>query len=238
MTKKAFRADWYPHDAFADFLKLPAEEIGVLMQIINMIYIENAPIEFDIRHIAKSCSLGKSRCRRVVNSLINKGRVYVTSEEKISQKRCDIELKNIEERRETSQKNGKKGANSRWENQGKQQYRNGQAIIDGIANTNPVSIFNTNTSPYNPPNGAANRLRAFRGGAIPLFGDKNFDIDLVLTDGARAEAIGLIGQSIDIQNVFDDYNRPIHEGVRPRPGHPDKAFIAWCKTYVANRRCS
>ncbi|MCG8345029.1 MAG: hypothetical protein MI685_07710 [Chlorobiales bacterium] len=51
MSVKTFRVDWYPAAAHYDFSRLEAEEIAVLMQIINAIYIENGPIDNDPDHI-------------------------------------------------------------------------------------------------------------------------------------------------------------------------------------------
>lgn len=232
---KDFRADWYPRDAFIDFSELDAEHIGVLMQIINLIYIKEGPIENDPKHIGKSCSITKGRCDRIINTLINKEKIYVTNDRKISQKRCEIEMKNIQERRKKYSKNGKKGSETRWENKQNQGDKNSQAICDDIAstNTNNQHSINTNT---------VRDARQGISGVAVVPNDQNragrehsvFHIDHYLSDEARALACEAAPRW-DQQYLMQIYDERIPSGAAEPPDNPDRAYPAWCKNYTKGK---
>lgn len=113
MTDKSFRYDWYPKEAHTDFMELTAEEIGVLMQICNLMYIKSAPIENDPKWIARSIDeMGIAKCRNVIKSLEKKGHISIIiddeNNEKISKKMVNNQIEIVNNRRTNSPKNSEK----------------------------------------------------------------------------------------------------------------------------------
>jgi uncharacterized protein YdaU (DUF1376 family) len=113
MTTKTFWIPWHPNDAFIDFSRLKAEEIGVLVQIINLVYIKQGPIDNDPKFIGKNCNIQQAKCSRIISKLIESGHLFLLENNKIFQKRCETVLNDIKERRDFNSKNGKKGAEKR-----------------------------------------------------------------------------------------------------------------------------
>jgi len=238
MATKAFRVDWYPRESFMDFAMLHAEEIGVLMQIINLIYSKNGPINNDPKHIGKSCGLTQKKCERIIHRLIQKGHLKEIHPDKLYNKRCDIELKDWKERVEKYSKNGQKGAEKRWQTQENQIVSDGQAIFDSMASTstNNQYIINTGT-------GTADRSAWQEGGDLSRFGQKAvtepspsklFNIEDYLDDEDRRrarEAAPLWDQQLLIRT----YNNWINGGNRPIPDKPALAYIGWCKKYTKGK---
>lgn len=98
---KSFRFDWHPKDAFADFMGMSAEQIGVQMQIINLILIRGERIDNDPKWIGQAIrDMGPAKCRRIISELVSMGAIYIDNDGKIGQKRAEIEFKNTRNRRE------------------------------------------------------------------------------------------------------------------------------------------
>jgi hypothetical protein len=126
---KIFRIDYYPNQAYLDFTRLEADQIGVLMQIINLIYMNQGPIENDPKWISKSISnLGPTKCARIIEFLLENDHIYLTDEGKISKRMNEKQLKNVQERREILSNSGRTAANQRWENEQNQQHKNAGRI--------------------------------------------------------------------------------------------------------------
>ncbi|HRQ60057.1 MAG TPA: hypothetical protein PLO23_00830 [Alphaproteobacteria bacterium] len=226
METKAFRVDWYFHDAFVDFSILEAEEIGVLVQIINLIYIRGGSVDNNPKYIGKHCNLGKARCTRVINSLIHKGQIYLDESGEISKKRCELELKAIAKRRKKSSENGKKGAETRWGDEEFQRDSDGQAINGGMANTSTKNNTNINTTPLNPPTPPSRGEGGKPANCLP----RGYNIEHHLNDEGRdAARSAALGQ--DMHGLMGIYNEGINTGKRAPPIYPNKAFPAWCLKY-------
>ncbi|MCL4678893.1 MAG: DUF1376 domain-containing protein [Alphaproteobacteria bacterium] len=133
MTTKTFWIPWHPNDSYIDFSKLKAEEIGVLMQIVNLIYIKQRPIENDPHFIGKNCNIQQAKCRKIISKLIERGDLFFTENGEIFQKRCESVIKEIQEKREYNSKNGKKGAEKRWDCQQDQEDGYGPPVTDDLA---------------------------------------------------------------------------------------------------------
>lgn len=209
MNDKAFRVDWYARDSFMDFAQLKADEIGVLMQIINLIYSHNGPIDNDPKFIGKICGIRAAKCKTIVSALILKDHIFITPEGKIFKRRCERALLAIEERREKSSKSGKKGAEIKWGIQEKQYDDNSGAIKEGMASTSTYKSTNKNTS------------------TLP------YDIDRYLTDKARQEAREA-APGWDQQHLMRVYNEWINDG-REIPSNPNKAYPSWCRSYTGGK---
>ena len=223
MDGKTFRVDWYANDSFIDFSTLEADEIGVLMQIINLIYIRNGPVDNDPKFIGKNCNVGAAKCRRIINSLINSDNVFLTEDGKIFQKRCRRELKIVQERREKYSKIGQKGAEKRWHNEQDQVDADGNGISDRVASTSTITKTNNKTPPYSPPT-----VYKPEGDSR---GSAGFNVEHLLNDGgladARREAPGW-----DLYALMGTYNERVHKGDNKPPHDANKAFPAWCALYT------
>lgn len=226
MSVKTFRVDWYPHAAFIDFSTLGAEEIGVLIQIINLNYIKIGPVDNDPKFIGKNCNIGASKCTRIINRLIHNGNLCLTEDGKIFKKRCLLELENVQTRRDNSSKNGQKGAESRWRNEQDQVDGDGTGISDQMASTSTRTRINTKIPPYNPP--AANKAEG------ALNGSAGFNIEYLLNDEGRAAAM-VAAPGWDIHFLIRVYNEGVHTGKREAPRDPNKAFPAWCALYCKGK---
>lgn len=147
---KTFRIDWYPHAALYDFSKLTTDHLAMLVQIINMIYIENGPIKNDPDHFARLImKMTPRKAQKIINELIENKQIYITNDGKISKKMCEKQLKSVETLRKNSSKSGQKGAEKRWGIQQNQDLNNGDPIFSEIASTST----STSITPYSPPQG-------------------------------------------------------------------------------------
>ena len=139
-SNNVVRVDWYAKDSYPAFCKLTAEEIGVFMQIMNLIYIEGAAIDYNAKFIGKSCNINRSRCERIIQALLQKGEIFLTEDGKIHKKRCQEELRIVRERIEKYSKNGKKGSEIRWSSEEKQLDRNEDAISHSVTSTSTKAV--------------------------------------------------------------------------------------------------
>ena len=229
MSCKTFRVDWFPHDSLLDFSYLKAEEIGVLMQIINLIYAQNKLIDNDPKFIGKNCNLGPTKTARIINTLIKKGHIYIAFDNKIGKKRCDKELDNVSKRREKYKNNGEKGAKKRWDNKLNQEDRNNQAIPNSMTsiNTNNSQSKKTNNQYPSSSRGELGMFGSDKNFADSAFGSLNFDIDHYLSDEARQKAREA-APGWDQYALMKKYNNYINEKCKEKPIYPNKAYPAWC----------
>lgn len=214
MPADIFRIDWYPQKSFISFSRLNAEQIGVLMQIINLIYIRNGPIDNDERFIGKNCNIRKGKARRIINELLELEEIYLTESGKISHKRCDIALSDTRNRIEEYSKNGKKGAKTRWGTQENQEVENGKALSSDMASTNNDTNKNIKT-PTKSSSGIYQHKRAY-------------DIDHHLSDEARKIAKEN-SPGWDQQYLMREYNNFLYSKGESEPTFPNSAYPAWVK---------
>ena len=229
MSCKTFRVDWYPADALIDLSELNSEQRGVYIQLINLIYVRNRSLENDPKYICKHCSMGPKRCRTIIKQLLEKGKIFLTEDQKIMQKRCEKELNNINERRKKRSENGKKGAGERWETDKKQVDKNGDTIIGGMASTNTSQSHscNTDTSSDGCDQGGDET------NVLSLPHRPVYDIGEHLSNSARLDAIEN-SNGMDQQHLIRVYNKRINNRQTEPPNSPDKAYPAWCKSYTKN----
>lgn len=226
MTCKTFRIDWYPKDAYIDLAKLPAEEIGLLLQTMNLIYMHNRAIDFEPKHIAKSCCMGAKKCDRLLHNLIDKGYLELTEDKKLKQKRCMIELENVDTRRKKQSESARLSHESRRRNKEKQ--------IDNISTPNSDLFASTRTSKRNSNNTSTNNESAFQESLKSSHSNhkartaRPYNIEYHLNDTQRTEA-KKNAPRMDLQALMHEYNENINEGKKDPPEHPAKAFLAWCK---------
>lgn len=220
MTDKYFRIDWYVQEAFIGLSHLNVEQIGLLIQIMNYIYIKNGPVDRDDEFFAKSCNIRKGRCTRITNELLKLHAIYLTVDGKISQKRCELELKSVEKRIEIASKNGKKGAETRWQSQEKQSLNNGATTVEGMPNTNTNTQTNIKTT--------TNQTQVQEG---------KVNIDALLTDDARKKAAEN-SPGWDQQYLMRKYDEEIRSGRLPDIRYPNIFYPGWVLKYTKGKRPS
>lgn len=134
-----FRVDYYPHRAHAKYMMLNGDEIAMLTQIINLIYMNNGPIANDGRYLSQSIyDFGTAKCNRLVKILLEKGHIFLTDDNKIGQVMALKQLKLTRDRAETRARSGSLGGKTKAENQQNQQ-------------DNSSTLFSTNTNTSNIP---------------------------------------------------------------------------------------
>lgn len=133
---KIFRIDYYPNQAYLDFSMLEADHVGVLIQVCNLIYMNQGPIENDPKWISRSIrNMGSAKTKRIIENLIQDGHLTITKDQKITKKMCEIQLETVQDRREFHSKIGKKGAKTRYENEQNQELNFSGTKGDAIAST-------------------------------------------------------------------------------------------------------
>jgi len=94
-----YHIDWYPHKAHADYARMDTEEIAVMSQIINLMYIHEGPIENDPKWLSGSIKdMGPAKCRNVIQKLIKNGHLFLDKNGYLVKKKCEKELKTTKKR--------------------------------------------------------------------------------------------------------------------------------------------
>ncbi len=104
---RLFRIDFYPQDWIAKTGDLTAEECGVYIQIVAMIYAHRGPIIYDADTLSrklKGCSV--RLLKSIVQRLIEKDKITI-HDGKICQRRAEQELKSKRTHLELSAKGGR-----------------------------------------------------------------------------------------------------------------------------------
>lgn len=139
MTSKSFKIDWYPHAALYDWSKLEAEEIALLAQIVNSIYIENQPIENDPEHLSRLIKgFTVRKVKKVLQQLAEKGAINFDNNGKITQKRCKVQLNFVQTLRKQQSNGGQKSAEIRRQNK-ENQTLNSKTLKNSEASSNSNS---------------------------------------------------------------------------------------------------
>ena len=223
MASRNYWVPWYPKDALIALSQLKPDESAVLMQIINLIYAREEPIENDPYHIGKLCNMQRAKCIRIIESLVQKNQIYITEDGRISKNRCEEELREIRKKREKSSESGKKGAEKRYGIKENQEVSDGDAISDEMANTN------TNKNQKEKTNTSGEAARQEGGG-----NQRPYSIQLYLSDSDLSEA-RKHAPKWDIYSLMRDYDRGINQGTREPPDYPAKAFIGWVKAKTKSK---
>ena len=217
MTSNNYWVPWQAKDALIAFSQLKAEEIGVLIQIINLIYAREEPIENDPAYIGKQCNIQKAKCARIIETLIQKNHIYINEKGMISKNRCEEELEKIRKKRRKRSEDGKKGAESRWNNEQYQLDENATAISDDMAK------IKTNNNHRNKTK--TNGLAAGQEGGGNY---KPYDIEIYLLED-DLEELKKHAPKWDIYALMKEYNQRINDGKKDPPHYPQQAFLAWVK---------
>jgi len=110
MAEKVRRVDYSPDEYISGVGNvLRADEQGVYWMACSLIMSEGGPVRNDERRFAGLCLMRPSDARRILDRLINIGKLALTEDGKLSQKRAQTEVERSAKRIETAFKNGSKG---------------------------------------------------------------------------------------------------------------------------------
>lgn len=84
----------YHQDALQGYRKLTLEERGAYTTILDLIYDEGGPIDFNERWLAGELNCSVRKARVVIEALIDARKLYLTGAGKISNHRAETELEN------------------------------------------------------------------------------------------------------------------------------------------------
>lgn len=119
---KARRVDFSPDEYIAGVGGvLRADEQGVYWMICSLIMSEGDAIEQNDRRLAALCLMRPSDMKRIVESLVEKGKILRQSDGKLFQKRAQSEVERSLNRIQTASENGSKGGRPAGKGKGKQQ---------------------------------------------------------------------------------------------------------------------
>lgn len=84
----------FHQDALQGYRKLDLEQRGAYSTLLDLIYDEGGPIDYNERWLAGelNCTVGKAR--KLISQLIELRKIYITSGGKISNHRCEQEIEN------------------------------------------------------------------------------------------------------------------------------------------------
>ncbi len=107
----------YPADFIAGTVAMTAEEKGAYIVVLNLIYDRGAPLVDDPQWLARVVGCSTRRWKQLRESLIKHGKVFITEDGKLFNKRAGQQLesdaKESEIYRESGAKGGKKAAEIR-----------------------------------------------------------------------------------------------------------------------------
>ncbi len=92
---------------------LRADEQGVYWMICSLIMSEGGPIEYNARRLANLCLIRPAEVRRITEILIEKHKLSVTDDGRLSQKRAQNEVEMASKRIQIATENGAKGGRPR-----------------------------------------------------------------------------------------------------------------------------
>lgn len=138
---KARRVDYFPDEYIAGVGGvLRADEQGIYWMICTLIMSEGGAIEQNDRRLAALCQIRPTDVRKLVDGLVEKGKIARQSDGKLSQKRAQNEVEKSLNRIQTASENGSNGGRPRRKVEQKQQ-------TDKTAGYFPEKL----TTNYQPP---------------------------------------------------------------------------------------
>ena len=107
---KARRVDFFPDEYVAGVGGvLRADEQGIYWMICTLIMSEGGAIEPNDRRLAALCQIRPADVRKLVDGLVEKGKIVRQSDGKLSQKRAQSEVEKSLNRIQTASENGSNG---------------------------------------------------------------------------------------------------------------------------------
>lgn len=114
----------YHSDALTGYMELSLEERGAYTTFLDMMYDRGEPLKDNERLLAGYLGVSLRKYRTIRESLIEKGKIYVTDDDKISNRRFDKERENVLKTSRKRAENGKLGAEKTNENKKKHNKNN------------------------------------------------------------------------------------------------------------------
>lgn len=157
---KARRVDFSPDEYIAGVGGvLRADEQGVYWMICSLIMSEGDAIEQNDRRLAALCLMRPSDMKRIVETLVEKGKILRQSDGKLSQKRAQSEVERSLNRIQTASENGSKGGRPGGKGKGKQQkskpdgsFSEKLTTNNQLSTTNDQRIEEESKDPSSVPN--------------------------------------------------------------------------------------
>jgi uncharacterized protein YdaU (DUF1376 family) len=110
MTSKVRHVDYSPDEYIAGTGGvLRADEQGIYWMICSLVMSEGGAIVFNERRVANLCLVRPADVKRVVLKLLGMGKLTLTEDGKITQKRAQSEVERASKRIQTATENGSKG---------------------------------------------------------------------------------------------------------------------------------
>lgn len=107
----------YHSDALSGYLPLSLEERGAYTTILDMLYDRGEPLAYNERLIAGYMGVSIRKARAVIDSLVEKGKLIIKPDGRISNRRFEKERENELETARKHAENGAKSARKRAENE-------------------------------------------------------------------------------------------------------------------------
>lgn len=175
---KARRVDFFPDEYIAGVGGvLRADEQGIYWMICTLIMSEGGAIEQNDRRLAALCQIRPTYVRKLVNGLVQKGKIARQSDGKLSQKRAQNEVEKSLNRIQTASENGANGGRLRRKTEQKQQSDKAGGSFSQKLTTNHQPPT-TNQIEKEEPSGSSKK----RGARLPE--------DWALPDDWRTYAVG------------------------------------------------
>lgn len=106
----------YHSDALAGVMSLTLEERGAYQTILDLIYDRGGPILDNERLLAGYLNCSVRKWRSIRSTLIEKGKIYLSADGKIANRRADFELENYAKTSRKHAENGSSGGRTKAEN--------------------------------------------------------------------------------------------------------------------------
>jgi len=114
MPEKVRRVDYSPDEYISGVGGvLTAAEQGVYWMICSLIMSQGGPIENDERRVAGLCRIRPAEARRVIDRLVDRGKIEMTEAGELAQKRAQSEVERSAKRIQIATENGSKGGRPR-----------------------------------------------------------------------------------------------------------------------------
>jgi hypothetical protein len=162
MADKVRHVDFRPDEYIAGVAGvLSAAEQGIFWLTCSLIMSEGGAIDFNPRRIGALCLMPHKQVLKIILKLVEMGKLDVTNEGKITQKRAISEVISAENRIEIARENGKKGGRPGGKTQSNQQNAKATVSFSEKLTTNhqPPTI-NQEDNPTTP-RGASDEFEAW-----------------------------------------------------------------------------
>lgn len=137
----------YQGDALQGYRKLTLEQRGAYTTILDLIYDEGGPIEFNERWLAGELNCSLRKAKALLDELLELRKIYVTRDGKISNHRAEQEIGNALKISRKRAENGSKRKDNSTENP-KNPSKNNDTVKQLLNNCSviPVPVPNKNNN--------------------------------------------------------------------------------------------